>query len=345
MNPMVALRIRSHVLQAGAAALVCVSLGACNTVRSSSARTSASGPVFTALEGSAHVAPLLSLPAAGRPVLVDETRTPEGLRQKIRFGSDGTSRADLTLGTGAAGGALRMEKPTRRGIAAELAGLDGGPYRVLPQPAHNAYGPIGVALGRRCAFAWQWIDGLGRNELGAAWPLTGSVSASLRIQHCGRGPTASTDALIADLARLRLGPVAPGQSAHRARRRPANAAAPVTSPDAAAAPAPNPIVAARPVVAVNGSRTLIDLPPETPATPSPAQRAAGRLPPPAVAVPRPDSAGTDTASQARYLTDPVQPRPSATVDAPPSRPSRQEVLSTDLPPQAYRGPTPPPFGW
>ncbi|MGH1573746.1 hypothetical protein ACRAWG_27770 [Methylobacterium sp. P31] len=344
------MRIRSHALRAAATALVCGTLGACNTVRGPSARSSASGPIFTALAPSTQRTPLLSLPAAGAPVLVDEVRYPDGVRQTIRFGSSGTSRADLTLGAGGSGGALKMEKPTRTGIAAELANLGDGPYRVLTQPAHNAYGPIGVARGHRCAFAWQWIDRVG-GELGVAWPANGPISASLRVHHCGRGATASTDALIADLTRLRLGPVAPGQITHRPRPRVAKVAAaptqtPAQTPDLTPIPAPAPVVASRPLVAVNGSRTLVDLPQDILASPTPVQRALSARPAaPVVAVPRPDAAGTDTASQARYLTDPGQARPSVAIDTPPARRSREDELSTALPPQAYRGPTPPPFGW
>jgi hypothetical protein len=344
MTRAMAMRIRSHALRAAATALVCAALGACNTVRGPSARSSASGPVFTGLAAPAARTPLLSLPAAGAPVLVDEVRYADGVRQTIRFGA---SRADLTLGSGASGGALRMEKPTRQGVAAELAALPDGPYRVLTQPAHNAYGPIGVALGRRCAFAWQWIDRTDGGALGAAWAMNGPISVSLRVHHCPRGGTVSSDALIADLTRLRLGPAAAGPVAHRPRPRVAKvAAAPVPPPEPAAMPAPAPVVTGRPLVAVNGSRTLVDLPPESLAPPSPAQRAASVRPAvPVIAVPRPDATGADTASQARYLTDPGQARPSAAVETPPARVSRDDQLSTTLPPQAYRGPTPPPFGW
>ena len=92
MTRAMAMRIRSHALRAAATALVCAALGACNTVRGPSARSPASGSVFTGLAAPAARTPLLSLPAAGAPVLVDEVRYVDGVRQTIRFGA---SRADL----------------------------------------------------------------------------------------------------------------------------------------------------------------------------------------------------------------------------------------------------------
>ncbi|SFM78370.1 cellulose biosynthesis protein BcsN [Methylobacterium pseudosasicola] len=348
MKRMMATRIRSHVLQVGAAALASLSLTACNTARAPSAQISTPGAVFTALDGSARRAPLVSLPDAGRPVLVDEVRYAGGLRQQVRFGTSGENRADLTIGTAYAQAAPRLEKPTRTGIAAELASLGGRPYRVLNQPARNAYGPVGVALSDRCAYAWQWVDDIQGIPLGAARRGSGRVSASLRVHLCGRVLTTSADTLIADLARLRLGSVAQERVARQPRRRPApKVAEALQNLEPATAPAVAPVVAGRPLVTVNASGTLVDILETAVPVGNAAQRgAAGRSTSPEIAVPRPDSANTASLSQPRYLMEPGQVRSATTLEAPrPVDPIRQEPLSADLPPQAYRGPTPPPFGW
>lgn len=149
---------------------------------------------------------------------------------------------------------------------------DSGSYRIVRRPVHNAYGPLGVAVSERCAYGWQWIDGLERAELGRG-ALRGPLAVSLRVLHCRRQPTAAEE-LLADLARIRLGPVA-GTVA--GVRRPRLAVQKPKAADSAGIAAPavpaNPSPAA-PTVAVNGSRTLVMLP-QRPATPQGFSRCAG----------------------------------------------------------------------
>ena len=337
MTRMSTLRVVRTLRRSGGVVLLTGLLAACNTAQDARGRTAFVSNAYSALEGAPRRVPLVSLPDAGPAVLVEETRRPGGLHQRIVFGRDGSSRADLTIGI-AGSGASGMAKPTKRGIEAELALLPDGPYRVSREPARNAYGPVGVALSGRCAFAWQWIEDLHGIEPGAGLEIPGRISASLRVHHCSRG---SVDALTRDLTRLRLGTGSPDRIA-RAPRRPRPPPAPakvqpntVAEPVATFAPAP----VARPLVTVNGSRTLVSVPPDRVAPDNLA--VSGRS-----AVPRPGAAGPEALDQPRYLTDAVPSRPSnSVVTAPPQTTTRRDTLSTELPPQAYRGPTPPPFGW
>jgi hypothetical protein len=166
----------------------------------------------------------------------------------------------------------------------------------------NAYGPIGVAVSQRCAYAWQWIEGLQRVELGRA-ALRGPVAVSLRVQHCGRRPMA-TEALLADLARIRLGvsteAVARASRPRIARARPAAEPVAALAPIAPAAPAPIP-VSSPPSVAVNSSRTLVTLPPAPAGQAYLAQPAPAPAVQPLPVVPRPTASGGP--DRARFLTD------------------------------------------
>ena len=311
-------------------------LAACNTAQEARGRVAFVATAYASGEGSPQRVPLVSLPDAGSAVLVDESRRRGALHQKIVFGRDGSSRADLSLGT-AGSGISGMAKPTRLGIAAELAQLPDGPYRVSREPARNAYGPVGVALNGRCAFAWQWIEDLHGIGLGDTSEMPGRISASLRVHHCSRG---SSESLIRDLSRLRLGAALPERIARAPRRtRPARAPEKVqvsSTPDPVATMTPPAV--ARPLVTVNGSRTLVSIPPDR----GTADYAVDSGRP---VVPRPGAAGSEALDQPRYLTDPAPARPSSSAPATQPPPSRRDALSTDLPAQAYRGPTPPPFGW
>lgn len=289
------------VLRIGGVLLGLTLVGACQT---STARRA--GPryetAFSTLPTTGN-RPLVSLPNSGGAASVTETQSSAGLRQRIILGQS-RGRIDLTIASGRTWDDPAMAKPSRAGIAAELASLEGGPYRILRRPVHNAYGPLGVALGEGCAYAWQWIDGLERVELGRG-ALRGPVSASLRVLHCR--PQTSAEALLADLVRMRLGPTSDPSAGLRRRRlatpkprtpQPVEAAAP-TVPDA---PAP-----AAPAVAVNGSRTLVTVPQGAPNPPYLAQPAPVATTQPAVpTVPRPASTG-GAPDRPRFLTDALPP--------------------------------------
>lgn len=291
---------------------------------------------FSAL-GSTGNRPLVSLPNSGPVTSVTETQSSAGLRQRIVLGAS-RGRIDLTIASGRVWDDPAMERPSRTGIAAELASLDGGGgYRVLRRPVHNAYGPLGVAVNERCAYAWQWIDGLERVELGRG-ALRGPVAASIRVQHCRRQPTAA-ESLLADLTRMRLGPVHDaGAATGIPRRRPARPTTPAPEPvEATTAVAPANPVRTSPSVAVNGSRTLVTLP-QGPATPQylaqPASAAADAAIP---AVPRPATAG-GSADRPRFLTDVLPPSnqtPGASAPAALGSPSASRTIGGSRPPQGW----------
>lgn len=291
---------RKTLLRMTGLALALTLLGACQT-----AKTSHTAPRFEtafASTGSAGNRPLVFVPNSGAIESVQETRSSASLRQRIVYGQS-RGRVDLTIGSGRVWDDPAMAKPSRAGIAAELESLeDGSSYRIVRQPMRNAYGPIGVAVNQRCAYAWQWIDDLQRVELGRT-TLRGPVAVSLRVQHCGRRPMAA-ETLLADLARIRLG-VSTEAVARASRPRivrprptaePVSALAPVAPSAAAPTPAPS-----LPSVAVNNSRTLVTLPP------APAgQSYLAQSPPAPVAqtvpvVPRPAASGGS--DRARFLTD------------------------------------------
>ena len=296
---------RNTLLRMTGLALGLSLLGACQT-----AKTSRNAPRFEAAfasTGSAGNQPLVFVPNSGAIESVEETRSSASLRQRIVYGQS-RGRVDLTIASGRVWDDPAMAKPSRAGIAAELESLeDGYAYRIVRQPMTNAYGPIGVAVSQRCAYAWQWIEDLQRVELGRA-ALRGPVAVSLRVQHCGRRPMA-TEALLADLARIRLGvsteAVARVPRPRIARARPAAepvaALVPVApAPVAPAAPAPIP-VSSPPSVAVNSSRTLVTLPPAPAGQAYLAQPAPASAVQPMPVVPRPTASGGS--DRARFLTD------------------------------------------
>lgn len=276
--------------------------------------------------------PLVSLPNSGPATSVQETRSSASLRQRILFGQS-QGRVDLTIASNRIWDDPAMAKPSRAGITAELATLEGS-YRVLRQPVQNAYGPLGVAVSERCAYAWQWIDALQRVELGRD-TLRGPVAMSLRVHHC-RSRSVSADALLSDLARMRLGvsnaPVGVARS-RVVRARPMAASVEKVQQPVVVTTAPPP----PPSVAVNSSRTLVSLPTASAAQPYLVQTA----PPTAEAaipqVPRP-AAATD---RVRFLTD-AMPAPSRSTAAP----SQQSQSVSDEPSaRPANGAKSPPPGW
>ncbi|WP_232630440.1 cellulose biosynthesis protein BcsN [Methylobacterium sp. Leaf118] len=298
-------------------------LGAC---QSATARRTAPRfeTAFSAL-GSTGNRPLVSLPNSGPVTAVTETQSSAGLRQRIVHGAT-RGRIDLTIASGRVWDDPAMERPSRAGIAAELASLEGGgAYRILHRPVHNAYGPLGVAVNERCAYAWQWIDGLDRVELGRG-ALRGPVAASIRVQHCRRQST-TAEALLADLTRMRLGPVQ-DVGAGIQRRRVASPKIQAPEPEAvevatAVAPTvvPAPPVRTSPTVAVNGSRTLVTLPQASAAPQYLAPAAPAAAEPAIPTVPRPATTGGGT-DRPRFLTDALPASPAAPAAARASNGSR-----------------------
>lgn len=307
------------------------------------------GVLATLLAGAvAQAAPVLRLPGAGRVVATSDTPVRDGFDQRIQFGGGaGTNAANLGLRTQTADLVLafpaNLARPNRAGIDAEIAALfPGQVLRVLAVPRRNAYGPVGMAVGADCLYAWQWIDltpammggSGGRPRLFGSLSRPDPVGAvSLRIRLC-RTERASLPDLIAaveglslDLAaRPRLDVPAPIVRTRRPAPRPAAVAAPRRKAPATATErvAAQPDSAAPPESA--GRRFLAPPASNTVAPPSPAPPVAR----PAVAPP----------AGARYITDVIRPpeTPDRAVSTPsPSpagRPSSPEGVSPDLPIQA-----------
>ncbi len=326
---------RRVLFRIGGVLLGLTALGACQT---SAGRRPAERfeTAFSAL-GTTGNRPLVSLPNSGPVTSVTETRSSAGLRQRIVLGAS-RGRIDLTIASGRVWDDPAMERPSRIGIAAELASLEGGDtYRVVRRPVHNAYGPLGVAVNGRCAYAWQWIDGLDRVELGRG-ALRGPVAASIRVQHCRRQPT-TAELLLADLVRMRLGPVYDaGTGTGGTRRRLASPKPPAPEPvEVATAVVPAPPARTSPTVAVNGSRTLVMVP-QGPTAPQYLVQ-----PPPASAepaipsVPRPASAAS-SADRPRFLTDALPPSnqtAGGSAPASPAPPSSPRTTNGPRPPQGW----------
>ncbi|MDR7037753.1 hypothetical protein J2X36_002504 [Methylobacterium sp. BE186] len=346
-------------------ALLCLALPACTATqgRQSAGRAMPDG-FFSALDTRppAKSGPLVSLPRSGAVTNVDETTYANGRRQRISLeGPNSRSRIEIMLRTGGRGG-LPMDKPTRAGIAGELAQLASeGSYRIVRRPIRNRYGQFGVALSARCAYAWQWIDNLRGQDRGLDW-TGGEVAASLRVEHCQRGPT-TPEALLADLERLSIRTGSgqePAPWSPRPRRRIVRAAEPQEpAPAPVPAPAAIPPLPAPAPVAINSSRTLVTAAPQRPpqylsgeAARPQAGAAAGEVGQ-SFAVPRPSGQGGASLDQPRFLSErvataPADRRAGETAAPPPPVPVRApqpERLSADVPAQAYRGPVPPPFGW
>jgi hypothetical protein len=337
-------------------ATLSLALPACTTAgnHSSFAEKSLPMPSFAALQvpqvSERH--PLIRLPNSGALVSVDGTESAAGLRQEIVYRSaDTSSRIDVRVRTDGARGGL-VEKPTRAMIQAELARLASGPYQIVTRPSRNRYGPLGIATSDRCAYAWQWIEDLRSYE--TTLPRASrAMPAALRIEHC-RTRQAPRDGLIADLEQMEF---AAGRrdTTYRGVRRSRRTASPHTAtasqPTAGElVPAPT-VEAPQPTVRVNANRTLII---DTPASQAPASArpvdAAPRIVGEVPSVPRPGAIGGGLVEQRRYLAD----QPSASgerraaeppVPASSTRPSPNESLNGNLPPQAYRGPSAAPYGW
>lgn len=316
-----------------------------------------------AAPAAAQPAPALRLPGAGPVEAVIETRLRDGFDQRIRYaGGDGRNHAEIALRNQTGDLLLafppRLAKPSQFGIEGEIAvRFPGQVMRVQGAPHRNVYGPVGIALGPDCLYAWQWFErpAAGARPMGNGLfgPLSATNSGlralSLRIRLC-RTAEASLADLVAAVEGMTIalpgatglaGP-APTAAPRTIRRRPAAPRAardtpapqksePRPRPEPRAAERPEPAPTASPPAARQQPAPLVPPPPQ--ATPGDAGRrylapAAPETPPPA-AQPAPSPGGQ------RYITDP--PRSPEMPSPAPGR-GTGESLSRDLPSEAYRPP-------
>ena len=299
----------------------------------------------------------LDLPGAGPVSDVAQNPSRDGYSQRITFRDEPRAVAEVSVrnGEGNSGSALAMAKPSRTGIAAELrARFPGETMRVVTQVHRNAYGPVGLALGDDCLYAWQWID-LG-GDAGKRRPSSlfgrdaNAPAASVRIKLC-RTATASLTDLIrsveqmrfsadpADAPRAREEVVArrqspprrdvvarPSRSVREAAQVPQNAVRP---PSAMERPGSEkrPEAMTRRITSEQSGGTQRYLVPGPGAAP----------PAPAVPIPVPQANGQNP----RYITDGVQADGTVAIAVPRPASNRAEVeelMARELPARAYRPP-------
>ncbi|WP_244514152.1 cellulose biosynthesis protein BcsN [Methylobacterium sp. UNC378MF] len=311
------------------------------------------GPVMWLLAcgaATAQPAPVLLLPGAGAVTAVIDTRERDGFDQRLRYaGGDGRNHAEIALRRETADLLLafppRLAKPSEFGIAGEIAVRFPGQAMTVRPPLRNAYGPIGIALGADCLYAWQWIEG-GRSDsasggqppaLFQAEPIARRRAISLRIRLC-RTAEASLGDLVRAVEGLRIalpGTRLPSAAARIRPRRPA--------PKAVARRPGKPVAAEAETPETPSPRKQPPAPPpsppQTPVAPPPA-------PPPIaspdqkryIVPPTPQSPAPvlPEAGNQRYITDGggtgIAPKP-----APGQAPG--ETFFRDLPPEAYRPPS------
>ncbi|TNC12082.1 hypothetical protein FF100_17765 [Methylobacterium terricola] len=336
------------------------------------------GPAASS-SSSAQPVPALRMPGAGRVAAVIETRQRDGFDQRIRYeGGDGRNHAEIALRTETGDLLLafppRLAKPSEFGIAGEIAVRFPGEAMRVVAPRRNAYGPVGLALGLDCLYAWQWFERpragaqVARSDglFGVSDPSAPRRALSLRIRLC-RTAQASLDQLVAAVERLTI--ALPGDGTARPapaplpRRRPP----PRPAPEARQAPPPQrppqerpsqerpsqerstqerpapqrPAPPERPQAEPAPGRPTVPIPPAESGrrylAPRSQEPRAPEIPPAPEAAPR---SGTQ-----RYITDGPQPAeppggtptPSPAPNAVPGR-GTGETLSRDLPPEAYRPP-------
>ncbi|MBB2964858.1 cellulose biosynthesis protein BcsN [Methylobacterium sp. R2-1] len=313
------------------------------------------GPVL------AQSAPALRLPGAGAVAGVVETRLRDGFDQRIRFeGGDGRNHAEIALRNETGDLLLafppRLAKPSQFGIEGEIAVRFPGQVLRIVAPRRNGYGPVGLALGSDCLYAWQWFERASAAQRVASRgglfdasvaPTAGRRALSLRIRLC-RTAQASLDDLVAAVERMTISlPGEPGIRAAPARPRPASvrrekpaptkrqAVRPAPSePPAESAPKPAPGPPAQPQAA----------PPLRPPAPTPPDSGGRRYLAPTApqgAAPATESPAANPAQGGaqRYITDVPKPAEGAGGGLMPSpAPGRStgESLSRDLPTEAYR---------
>ncbi|WP_336489730.1 cellulose biosynthesis protein BcsN [Methylobacterium nigriterrae] len=313
----------------------------------------------------AQTVPVVRLPGAGTVTSVAETRVRDGFDQRIRFaGGDGRNGAEVGLRNETGDLLLafppRLAKPNQLGIEGELAArFPGQVMRVVASPRRNAYGPIGLALGADCLYAWQWFErssaggsrGDGRPGLFGplSVPMAGRRALSLRIRLC-RTESASLADLVQAVERMVIAlPTGSAIAAREETRLP-----PTTLPERPRLRLPPaPRQAAPPVRrSVERPRPPVEraVPPPAappPAAPAPGTTDAGRryIVPPAPETGQqaaPPSPTVPPAGPQRFITDglkPPEPQPGTNLTPSPA-PGRGtgESLSPDLPSEAYRPP-------
>ena len=138
--------------------------------------------------------------AAGEVAQVRERSFSNGFGQAVQLQGEGSAkdvnRVEITVATlkgeGAGHNRAPMAKPSEAGIKAEIAArFPGVAMQVVKRPMSNAYGPYGLAIGRRlggarCIYAWQWIDDV-RGTAGSRprWMTLGrAIPASVRVHLC-----------------------------------------------------------------------------------------------------------------------------------------------------------------
>lgn len=257
---------------------------------------------LVALDAREQVEPLIYVPSeAGGVLRIRERHFPNGTRQEIVLagGTMGENVVEISVRTSGGGDAprgwLQIGKPSERGIITEAANrLPGMKMHVVTRPLNNAFGPIGLAVGRRadgqrCLFAWQWIEDMGLGAAGRGLAmLAPATPGSLRVRLCRNNMTLDEMAGLMEALR-------PGEPSARARiarlDRRTISAGPIT-----AAGAPEPLVAA--------PRSLEAAIPAAPA--------------PGVARPQPAAAGAAPAPRVRVARA-APPRPARRA-APPGSP-------------------------
>ncbi|KQT84541.1 hypothetical protein ASG51_00065 [Methylobacterium sp. Leaf465] len=298
----------------------------------------------------------LELPGAGPVSDVAQNSFRDGFSQRITFRDDPRGLAEVSVrsGEGGSGPALAMAKPSRTGIAAELrARFPGETMRVVTQAHRNAHGPVGLALGIDCLYAWQWIDLGGdaarRRPSSLFGSDPGAPAASVRIKLCR-----TVTATLADLTRAvesmrlsanpadapRLQPETLARRPAPARRREAvtrSTGTPrETAPGSATAlrppgPMERPGSEKRPEASTR--RMASEQSGETQRYLVPGPSAAA----PAVPVPVPPGEG----QAPRYITDAAPAEGAAAIMVPRPAPNRAEVedlMARELPARALRPP-------
>ena len=297
----------------------------------------------------AQTVPVLTLPGAGALTAVIETRERDGFDQRLRYaGGDGRNHAEIALRRETADLLLafppRLAKPSEFGIAGEIAVRFPGQAMTVRPPLRNAYGPVGIALGADCLYAWQWIEGgRGAAVAGGQPPAlfqaepTARRAISLRIRLC-RTADASLGDLVRSVESIRI--TLPGTRPPPAvvRERPRRGA-------------PRTVVRRPSRPAAAEARKDETPPPRAPAAPPPQTPVAPPVAPPIA--PPPSAATPD---QKRYIVPPTPQAPAAVLPepggqryitegsgsgiAPKPAPGQApgETFFRDLPPEAYRPP-------
>lgn len=292
----------------------------------------------------AQPVPVLSLPGAGTLTAVIETRVRDGFDQRLRYaGGDGRNHAEIALRMGTADLLLafppRLAKPSAFGIAGEIAVRFPGQVMTVRPPLRNAYGPVGIALGADCLYAWQWLEGRRSDNaagdqppsLFQAEPVVRRRAISLRIRLC-RTAEASLGDLVRAVEGLRIALPGTRPPPAAARVRPHRAApkAVARRPSKPAGPQAQKARTAPPRTAPSPPQEPVAPPIAPPPAGAPDQKRYIVPPTPQAPAPLPPEAGSQ-----RSITDGggtgIAPKP-----APGQAPG--ETFFRDLPPEAYRPP-------